>query len=547
MKNPFLAKPLWWTALLIATILLLIPIWYFQFLPLNDWPNHLAGVHLIVQYDAGNPQYVQPNTNLLLPNSADFWFMRILGPIVGVETSGRILLSLTIILMVWGSAYFMRQIHPDLEPLGGAGGAALAYNWFFLMGFLNYALSIPLFLIACGYWMKNAKTDGQMNRRPGGKMGWREYAAAAALAAFTTFTHLVAGLVLIAVIGMMRAVEVVQTAFKNRSNMHRAVVEASARNLAWDTAFVAPVLLISLLSLPSLITPEEGGRMVMNGPLSALNYLLHTPPNPALAIIFFVVAATSIWIWLGSDKIKFRLDAGWLAVAAALAIGALFLPESTASWQFAAPRLWPFFIYAFVAAVFSPLAKQGAKQMMTELTIALLILMVAETGIMTIGWMAEQPNMAAVASVADHLTAGAAVLPIGEGFAMMSNQSSVTPYFHAWGYWVMQKDVYVPYVFAEKYTPIQYIDPGTHDRAELNTAMSDLGYKVFAEPTNDKCKYWKEYYQQINWTKISQDYDYVVLRAGACENTTVVPSPFVQVWAEGPLYVFENGNRTRPQ
>ncbi len=78
-------------------------------------------------------------------------------------------------------------------------------------------------------------------------------------------------------------------------------------------------------------------------------------------------------------------------------------------------------------------------------------------------------------------------------------------------------------------------------------SLSDLGYKVFAEPTNDKCKYWKEYYQQINWTKISQDYDYVVLRAGACENTTVVPSPFVQVWAEGPLYVFENGNRTRPQ
>ncbi len=85
------AKPWWFWALLAFTILLLVPIWYFHFLPLNDWPNHLAGVHMVIENDAGRPSYMQANPTLLLPNSTDFWFMRLLGPFVGVEAAGRLL------------------------------------------------------------------------------------------------------------------------------------------------------------------------------------------------------------------------------------------------------------------------------------------------------------------------------------------------------------------------------------------------------------------------------------------------------------------------
>ena len=540
MKNPFAKKPWWWTALLITTILLLVPIWYFHFLPLNDWPNHLAGVYLVVQNDAGHPSYVEANPDILLPNSTDFWFMRILGPFVGVETSGRIVLSITIILMIWGSAYFFRQIHPDLEALGGAGGAALAYNWFFLMGFLNFALSIPIFLIACGYWMR---VDNAREKNCGGNK--RDYAFAIALAALATFTHLVAGLVLIAIIGIIRVVEAVQAFSKNKNRGCEDGIKASMRHLRWDAAFAAPVLLISILSLPSLLAPESGGNMIWNGPLSALNYLLHTPPNPALAIVFIVVAATNTIIWITSSKRVWGFDAKWLALAALLAAGGMLLPESTATWQFAAPRLWPFFIYAAIASIFLPLAKSGAKQLFAELTVALLILTLAQTGLLMYGWAAEQPRLSAIASVADHLQEGAAVFPVGEGFAMTGEQSGVSPYFHAWGYWVMQKGVFVPYVFAEDYTPLKYKDPAAHDREELDNAIGDLGYKVFAKPTDDTCKYWKEYYQALNWTRIGHAYDYVVLRTGECENASIVPKPFALEWAAAPLYVFKNENKTK--
>ncbi len=528
------SKPWWFWALAIFTILLLIPIWYFHFLPLNDWPNHLAGVRMVIENDAGRPSYMQANPNLLLPNSTDFWFMRVLGPFAGVEASGRLLLSITIILSIWGAAYFMRKIEPTLEPLGGALGAALAYNWFFLMGFLNYALCIPLFLIAAGYWMKSA-----------GERGAKSIVLAVFLSVFATITHIVAGAVLVGVIGVMRLVEAGQAAWKRKSA--KDGLDSLFKNIRWDLAFALPVLAIAVLSLGPILAPEQGGQMVWGGALQKFNYLLHVPPNPALSIIFFVIVATDIIIWMRSEK-KGGMPAGaWLAVAALLAAGAMLLPESTASWQFAAPRLWPFFIFAMAAAMFKPLAERGAKQLISELTIALLIFTLAEMGVMMAGWAAEQPHIEAIASVADHLAGGSnvTVLPIGEGFAMSGEQGGVSPYFHAWGYWVVQKGVYVPYIFAEGYTPVQFKEPAANERLELNGAIGDLAYKVFAKPTQEKCKYWKEYYQTLNWTRIGEDYDYVVMRVGACENASMVPAPFEQRWTNGPLHIFENKNKIK--
>ena len=543
------AKPWWFWALLAFTILLLVPIWYFHYLPLNDWPNHLAGVHMVLENDAGRPSYLQANPNLLLPNSTGFWFMRVLGPFVGVETSGRLLLCITIILSIWGAAYFMRQIHPDIEPLGGALGAALAYNWFFLMGFLNYALSIPLFLIAAGYWMKPAKDrDG------------KAFAGAVLLSLLATLTHIVAGAVLVAVIGVMRLIEAGQAAWNDsgaKSGLGRPSKSGLGhlfKNIRWDLAFALPVLAIALLSLGPILAPEQGGRMVWGSPWQELNYLLHIPPNPALSIIFLVIVATDILLWMRSEKNGWMPAARWLAVAILLAAGAMLLPESTASWQFAAPRLWPFFIFALAAAVFRPMAERGAKQLITELAIAMLIFTAVEMGVMMVGWVAEQPRLEAIASVADYLQPAAAgqlsgpriaVLPIGEGFAMTGEQGTVSPYFHAWGYWVVQKGVYAPYVFAEQYSPVQFKDGRAHGRTELNAAIGDLAYKVFARPTAEKCRHWKEYYQAINWTRISEEYDYVVLRVGACENASIVPAPFEQKLTNGPLYIFENRNRKK--
>jgi len=526
----------WFYAMLAITLLLLVPIWYFKYLPLNDWPNHLASISLLARGDAGLSTFVQANPNLLLPNSTAFWFMRILGPFVGVETAGRLLLSLTAILMVWGAAYFMRSIDEKLAVFGAALGAAMALNWFFLMGFLNYALSIPLFLITAGYWMQKRENAGA-----------NELAVGLCLAALTALTHLIAGLVLVELVVVWKSAEALN-GFDIRKPDLKALIERKLHGIWMDMAVIIPCIAITALSIGSLL-PEQNTSTdlaVWGNPISKIAYLIVTPPNPAIGLMAVLVLGIYLILMAGRMKIKWRPDMLWLLMALGLAATGMLAPENTATWQFAAPRAWPFFIFFAAAAVFKPLCNdEKGKGLAGEMAFALVLITLTQTAILCYDWQDAQSNMQAVVSASEYMREGAAAFPIGSGFAMSGRQISVSPYFHAWGYWTIDRQIYSPYVFSWSYSPVQMKNATAHAREEVNGWLERLAYKGFAKPTNDSCKYWKEYYQEVNWSLIAREYDYVVMRTDKCEEGVLVPQPpFVQIYENGPVYLFENSRNS---
>ncbi|MCL6089247.1 MAG: hypothetical protein M1530_03765 [Candidatus Marsarchaeota archaeon] len=540
MEKTFGLPRVWLYAGLVLTLLLLIPIWYFQYLPLNDWPNPMASMHLLIQQQAGQQTYILPNPNPLLPNALAFWFIEALGPLIGVEMAGRALLSLILMLTIWGSAYFFGSVDRRLGPLGLSLGALLAYNWFFLMGFLNYALGVPLFLIAAGYWLEKGRKN-EKGARPSVRRTLFELAVMFVLSALAALSHLIAGAMLLGLVGFWRLAQALG-ALRKKPKIE-SIIGAWKPALALDLAAALPVLALGALSASTLLAGESDQSLTVWGPAARkLLYAILEAPSPVLLMAGGLVLVSYLAIWILQYRRDWRPQAGWLLLAILMAGGAMLLPESTASWQFAAPRLWPFFYYFIAMAIFLPLVHTPEGEgMVKEIAVGLLLMALLQAGSLAKDWNSAQESMQQIGAVSADLARGSVVLPIGEGFAETGTQAGVSPYFHAWGYWVMEKDVFSPYLFVWNYSPISLKGIDAHGAAAVSGWLQRIAYKNFAKPTNDSCLYWREYYEQdFNWSLVAQEYDYVVMRKGACDDERAVPWPFEKIAQHGSVYVFEN-------
>ncbi len=535
MLDALAKKPLWFKLQILATLILLVPIWYFQYLPLNDWPNHLASMHLLAEFDAGTPTYIQPNPAMLLPNATVFYFMRYAGPFIGIETAGRLLLSIYLILMPFSMGYFLRQFHPSLEPLGLAG-AALAYNWFFSMGFLNFTLSLPLFLLSAGYWM--AHRHRLREKKP--------FLLAAALFTIAFLTHLVAGAVLALFIFFIRLRdEISHRVQKKKSKGFVSRLRSLIFALLPDVAAFLPSVAIGLISLPSILGAESFSAIIWSSAGSKLQYLLVLLPATYYTLAILTVLGLVIAFSAGLRRLMAGPDRFLSALALLLLLLAVLLPESTSSWQFAAPRLLPFFLFIALAALLLPLTLPKPLPIFSlEVPVALFILVMVQTAWLSFAWSSLQAPLNSMAHLADHLPARASVWPMGYGTSVSDPELRVSPYFQAWGYWVVQKDVFVPELFSGAYSPILYAPEAASSREAVDSWLHQLVVLQFTNRTLG-CGAWNAYYSLINWSVVATHYDYVAMRYGACDNLSAVPAGFTRVYADPPLYLYKT-NRTIP-
>ena len=178
--------------ILILAAALLTPIWMVEFPPLLDYPNHLARSFVLAHLndpaftfskfyraDWGAYPYLGMDAVLAL-----------LGRLFPIETAGRIFLSLCALALPASAWFFLRQTNPG-EDSTALWTLLIAWNVFFLEGFLNFDLSLAVGLLALGLWLRWLAKPGVVP--------W-----IASLAAFTVlyFTHLlgfgIAGLVVVA-------------------------------------------------------------------------------------------------------------------------------------------------------------------------------------------------------------------------------------------------------------------------------------------------------------------------------------------------------------
>jgi hypothetical protein len=130
----------------------LIPIWYFDYLPLQDYPNHFARLTILSDYEHSDFYRQNFSVNYFqsispLPYLALDIFVTKLLPFLDIETAVRAFISLYIISYIVSLYFLAGQLKLDFNVLMLVN-LPLLYSSFFHFGFLNFVFSIPLFFMA---------------------------------------------------------------------------------------------------------------------------------------------------------------------------------------------------------------------------------------------------------------------------------------------------------------------------------------------------------------------------------------------------------------
>ena len=158
---PGAPRPWWEKRWFVAALILLsaVPLVYPPVPPLVDLFGHLGRYR--VQLDLGNsawlPQYYDfqwaPIGNLgvdllIIPMSKLF----------GLELGVKLIVVAIPAMMTAGFLWVAREVHRRLPPTA-MFALPFAYSYPFMYGFVNYALSMALALLAFGFWLRLGRLD----------------------------------------------------------------------------------------------------------------------------------------------------------------------------------------------------------------------------------------------------------------------------------------------------------------------------------------------------------------------------------------------------
>lgn len=131
----------------------IFPLVFVEIPPLIDYPNHLARLHVLANYNSS--VLLQQNYAIewrLIPNLAIDGFAAVLAPFFQPPTVGRMFLALTILSIIGGVAALHRALFGRLS-LWPLASLAIAYSLPFAWGLVNFQFSVGLGLLCCAAWI----------------------------------------------------------------------------------------------------------------------------------------------------------------------------------------------------------------------------------------------------------------------------------------------------------------------------------------------------------------------------------------------------------
>ena len=233
MDHSHISRRLWWWSLAGMTALLLLPLGMVEIPPLLDYPNHLAGMYVLAKGDSdpGLARMFKAHWTIIPDIAAELVIVPLLR-FVPIFIAGKLILTAMLLLPLAGILAYARASFGRVSYWQLGGGLVL-YHALFLMGFLNFSLSIGLALLLAAAWT-----------------AWRESRplASIALATLSTavlfFFHIFGVAFYLVLIGSQELSRLLDTWRQDRSRLGRAFLER-ALSLALPT--VVP-LALSLLS-----------------------------------------------------------------------------------------------------------------------------------------------------------------------------------------------------------------------------------------------------------------------------------------------------------
>ncbi|MEO1592573.1 MAG: hypothetical protein AAFU71_14965 [Cyanobacteria bacterium J06632_22] len=464
--------------------LTLLPIWSHEFLPLQDYPNHLARNYIIANYD-GLPalrQFYQVKFSIL-PNLAMDVLVPGLSRGVGIEAAGKVMLSLCLLSVTSGTVALNYALFGRFNVLPLCS-FLLVFNQAFLKGFVNFSFGAGLALWGVALWLLSER----WNR-------WVRLVGFSGLTVVLFFCHLYAlGIYAVVVIAYEMA-EVVRTRLYRKPWPNIALLQ----KLSFWVQFAIPVLLYRLSPTGS----DAFGEPRWNSAVTKLKALWKLTDDYSLSLGVLTLIVVMLLPLLGTllKQLQFSRNMGWPLVTLALLYIALPKELSTsanADWRLLVPLsfLW--------IASFQPCVQRRQYGWLGGVGLAAVaILLSVRISVVQSIWASYQPTYQAVTACIAQLEPGQRL------FTAMAheNYDSAIPTMHLPTYAVIQKSALVPSLFAfETQQPVQFQPP----------------YQSLADQTRRTVYSGR---RAIPWDTVLSQYDYVLL-----ENKALFPSvPLAQL------------------
>lgn len=171
------------SSLLIGVLIVayLLPIWLFPYFPTQDGVSHVYNSQILTEY--GNPAYQFRDYYEInwypFPNWVSHFALAVLMFVFPPLIAEKVFLSLYVILFPLAIRYFLNVVQPGRDVFVILSFTFI-YNYLFLMGFYNFAVSVPFFFFALGYWWKHKV-----------QMNWTRSVLLNLLIVITYFAHLI--------------------------------------------------------------------------------------------------------------------------------------------------------------------------------------------------------------------------------------------------------------------------------------------------------------------------------------------------------------------
>ncbi|NPA90359.1 MAG: hypothetical protein GXO55_02730 [Chloroflexi bacterium] len=438
--------------LLLLSIVALIPLLPYAYLPLTDAPNHLLAAFIIVHYRDPHFRFPTYFTYDLTPRSnilGHYLMILLLRAGLSPQNTLRVFAGI-IVLTTLGGLYLLLRVTrgPDHAAFWLPLGIPLAYTWFFHQGFLNFSFSVGLGLLTLALGLGLRIWGGNVGAgRPLRTWAMPYLFLTGALYATYLAHALGLALVLTAVGGLLLA----QSLPLLRKKHIRHLTLLLARGLL-------PFLLLALLIyLTGKLSPNAGGEsqaflsppFIVWVPLSKkvaeLRYglLNYTPWREQL--ILLPLALLYLVYWLRT----WRRPRPW-HLPPLLALAAYFLlPMGFWVPFFIYERFWLFAL--LLGIVVLPLPERthrvrywGTRGLLLLMPLLFLLNLTNDYRIAN-GYLRDYDR------VLEELPPRAVAFPF-----TYHHQGRISPARHFWAYAMMRQDVFIPMVFAETYHPVQY-------------------------------------------------------------------------------------------
>lgn len=443
-------QPVMIVVAILLAMALIAPIWLVEYVPLVDYPDHLARAFILSHLHDPSYKFADFYSSDWGPYpyvALDLSFIALM-KLFPVEVAGKIVLSLILLVLPLCCAYFAHKIGGESFHAAIWAGI-VSISGYFLLGFVTMHLSFALALLALGLW-------SDLDKSPGNILRW--VGVFLAISA-SYFAHLLGF--------ALAGIAVTLVCIFDRK---------SIRHLLMSWSLFVPAALCYVFSRAT----HPNGRSAVEwrsladkvvGLASAIRGY-STPLDLITLLAALAILVVAVW-----RNREFRVNRPWASVAIGLFLLYWIFPATYTSGADADRRLLPFVVLIAV----STLHFGKRTKYFVFITTLLLAVRIANTQYNFKRLQSEQHMMA---RSFDSIPRDARVLPMVE---LMDRRHLLRTPHEFWSYGVIRKGWFSPYIFD---------DPGVH-ALRIKPTYAPKGFGAF------------HYRENIDWTRINSAYDYV--------------------------------------